>query len=291
MFGSRHVLILAAFCVAQPAWSQDQVIYREIFPNQGLTTKENAFAQGWFGEQHGSAITTAANQDLQLNSDSPSTEEQAINSNPQGVFPPSGRIFYSPNQRAGIYIFTDEYRFQSATLRRVSVDSSNSTCDSEANCPQGNFDALGDSLMRPAFRIGDTWYIAVEGKNVTRTDPTDWQTSTFEINTLTFLVADVYNPGECQSTDTNCLPRLRDPQETVASLPPGEVTAFGIYIKKNFGVVSGGNGTIRLDNFTLYGVLPGAPEPIPMTGVVGTAMLAGGLGLLGLFGLGRSRKC
>ena len=234
------------------------VIYREVFPNQleltgsGDLRKNEVYEQGWYGEQHGSAITTdPQDQDLLILDGNPSPNElQPINSYPNGpgAGAATGGAYYSRAQRWGIYIFTSEFSFQSQDLRKVRLEARNSATDTDNPATTG-FDEAHDSLMRPCFRIGDTWYISDTGQNVE--SPSSWVQYEFDMVGETYQTASIYNPGECQATEWNCLPREDGP---IGSgnilLPDGTIDAFGIYIIKNYKGLDG-KATYRIDNFEI----------------------------------------
>ncbi len=253
-------------------------IYREVFPNQSqggtpvdtdAYRKPEVFNQGWYGEQHGSHICTGPDQDLQIlvNPNPAPPNLDPINSNPQGPLTPNTTgAFYSPVQRAGIYIFTSEYAFYSQVLSEVRLQARNSACGTSGNTNSCTLEQIDQSLMRPAFRINKVWYIADQGQNIQTAAPSpgSWNQYEFNLAGMTFKTASQYSATpepvcngddayECSVDQFNCLPR----QDGTSGLPlpQGVVDAFGIYIIKNF-AGEGARATYRIDNFEIVASVP-----------------------------------
>ena len=193
------------------------------------------FAQGWYGEQHGSHICGAEFQDLQRLVGNVASELEPVNSNPQGpgVGSDTGGAFYSPAQRAGIYIFTSEYAFLSSVLTKVRLEAMNSACGTSGNVNDCPGDTVDQSLMRLALRIDDVWYISEAGQNIQsrKPDPGAWLQYEFNLDGMTFMTRSRYSDtpeedcsggaedkGECSVDEFNCLPRKSDDND-VSGVP------------------------------------------------------------------------
>jgi hypothetical protein len=289
--GLSIVLVLGSVAAVGAAGGGGRLIYREVFPNQldpsgpGDLRKNEVYDQGWYGEQHGSHITgDPQDQDLLILDGNPSPNELTpLHSEPQGpgAGTSTGGAYYSRAGRWGIFIFTSEFSFPSATLRRVTWEARNSTC--AENNPAGcDLQELEDSDMHLALRIGDTWYVSDMGMNVY--SPDEWVQFEFDLDGLTFETHSRYQAGECQPTDFNCLPRRDNPANPGNALPEGTVDAFGLYVEKNYRGADG-KATMRIDNFEVYAVPPVGGLTQPVRVLVLMAPAAGMVALASLLGL------
>lgn len=278
-------LLIVLGANSTPADAAVITVYREVFPNDSVPSATTGAqrlemqAQGWFGRQHGNepfTPTTAASPSLSGQIAIPaagSTELAPINSNPVGPTDQTGFLFWSPVQRAGIYLYTNEFPGLNTTdLRTITFESRNNTIYDPVNNPTDTERAR----MRLALLVGDEWYISDQGVYHTA-GPNVWQQQLFDISTLTFGLFNDHNGLETPTS----LPRNND-GSTGLSLPAGTVNAFGLYV--GFNVQSPStptSATIRIDNFAIQAEAP-VPEPA-------TLAVMGGL-FATAFGLVRGRR-
>ena len=247
---SRPVLLLSslaalALCSVSDRADGSEIIYREIFPNSGTSASaaDELVLQGWFGGQHDDVVGMNDGGQLFDRTTPPSgSMNPTPSSMPMGLPGTDGRMTWTPDARAGVYLYTDEFQFPTDGLKSISFDS-RSRPGEDPNQPQND-------RMRVALRIGnsDDWYIT--DQFVYQTADNQWQTNTFDLTTATWELFDVFNLGPGR------LPRS-DGSMTGLSLPDGIVTAFGVYNTKNQ------QGTFRIDDFTIEGRLAAAPIPEP----------------------------
>ncbi len=234
--------------------------YREVFPNDlsGQSQGQLATSQGWRAGQHDNSI--ASPPDGQISVSSGSAELSPVNSNPVGSILDTGFAFYSPDQRAGVYIYTQEYSFNSSLLDQVIWDSRNNT-GTRTNPSQQVADFTDMHLV---LRVGGDFYVSDQAF-LHQGNNSAWTTNTADLGALTFGLFDTYI-----NNDTTTLPRRTSnvAQQSGLSLPTGTVDLFGLYIDKNF-------GTIRIDNFALdlddAGVVPEATAAVIWLGLSGVA--------------------
>jgi hypothetical protein len=250
------VLAVAGVLAVQAA--QATVVYREVFPNDFAATQGlEATAQGWFGAQHGVEEFTPSSGQITKPA-SGNGEPGPINSNPQGAIDDTGFLFWSPANRAGIYLYTNEIaalNLDSSAITTVSWDSRNSS----DNLNTG-------TRMRVAVRIGGDWYISdgAEPHSSGSGAAATWETNSMTLASQTFALFDDHNSGESLTS----LPRNND-GDSGRALPGGAVEAIGLWINFNQTLAGGPNPTIRIDNFTVE-----AAVPAPVTALLfGTALL------------------
>lgn len=215
---SKFVLALTLVtCIVHNASAG--VIYREVFPNDSVTTgtgqqAAEGIAQGWYGQQHGGIpFTTAQSGQIAKPTQGVTPEMTPVNSNPVGPVAETGFYFWSPTNRAGIYLYTGEIAALSLNTNKltdVSWDSRNG----------GAVDS--NSRMRLALLVGSDWYISDQGNNHTLGSAT-WQSNTLSLSSLTFGLFNDHSVTE----PANALPRNND-GSTGLSLPAGTLNAIGL---------------------------------------------------------------
>lgn len=141
-----------------------------------------------------------------------------MNSNPQGPTADTGFLFWSPAQRASIYLYTNEVaalNLLTSDLLSVSWDSRNST----------NNSALS-TYMRLAFLVNGEWYIADLGEphSAGSGGSAVWETNTVAPLSSTYRLFDDHNANE----PTTALPRNNDNSPALQPLPIGTVDAVGL---------------------------------------------------------------
>ncbi|MEQ8848188.1 hypothetical protein [Botrimarina sp.] len=264
----KIALLIASLAVAalSAATADAAIEYREIFPNDSSTAGQGQLAidQSWFAGQHDNSI--ASPPDGQISVSTGSTELPAINSNPVGPTADTGFAFFSPDQRAGVYIYTNEYSFQSSDLNKVIWESRNNT----GTATQPRPDIADFTDMHLVFRVDGEFYVSDTGV-LHVGDRNAWTMNMLDPSTLTFGLFDTYIGG-----DTTTLPRRTTTagSESGLALPDGTVDLFGLYIEKNF-------GTIRVDNFALD--IDSAVVPEASAGLIWLLLtgLAGARGRMG----------
>ena len=270
--------VLACLLCAS-AGAQDATYYMETFPNcednriDPDRTTVGPF-HGWFGDQHGSSASDHFSDDLQHMEYGSTDEPAPINSqsgqecgNFRGLGA-TGASYFSRAERWGIYLFTDEFMFSTDDLTALNVDVLSHARDSTpgvilfAMSSQVQFISTNRThQLRPAFRMGDTWYISVpeDGASVpTAPDRTPGPFSeawtpvevSFDPNSLEYYAAPIPSTrGGCTLAETNCLPRLPDPLPLPTSLPSGVVDAFGFYMDKNWRGITEVDPTVTTKGF------------------------------------------
>ncbi|MEM7583398.1 MAG: hypothetical protein AAF560_08470 [Acidobacteriota bacterium] len=285
---------LAALFLADTLTAQT-VLYREVFPTEATSScsgdksscQSDIVADDWYAAQQGDTVDpmTATTQDLQqIPEGAPSSagsgnEPTAINSGAADADGTTGAALYEPSERFGVFLFTDEYSVASTSVGVVRFEARN---DMDDTTPLNTIDAMGNQsgpvvsatlypTMRPAFCIGNTWYVASTDGGQNTTSPTAWLSFEFALAGLTFEVA----PTGTSCLDLPTMPRTlnltddddpsdENPHATVDRLPSGNIDAFGIYWDKNWATDStapgatrnvGTLGQVRIDNFELAGPL------------------------------------
>jgi hypothetical protein len=236
------------------------VVYREVFPNDtGGTQGDLAATEGWKGGQHDNPILNPP--DGQISVSTGATEMTAVNSKPVGSTTNTGFLFYSPDQRAGVYNYTQEYSLRSDDLRKVKWDSRNNT--GTDNPIKNNDGSVNEELMAKAdmhlvFQVDSSWYVSDQGFQH-QGDNSAWTNNKVDVSGLTYGLFDRF-----KDENTDLLPRRTSTAalQSGLNLPSGTIDTFGIYVNKNF-------GTVRLDNYTLKAV----PTPSAIGG--GLLMLGG----------------
>jgi len=287
-------LVAGALVVAFGATAYSQtVVYREIFPTEGgESRKQRVRNNGWFGEQHGSVpIPVNANdQDLQISESQGSSEEDAVGNTPVGNPPPTSFAFYSPAERAGVYIGTFEFSMPIDELGGVCWETrSNAGArgpNDDSAAPQHPAGSTTESDQHLFLIVDGVTYISQNGIFVK--DPNVWTKVSFDPRTILYDRYDVVNFGE----PANGLKRFSgDAEDTGFSFSEivssgSTLEAFGLYIQKNIQGVNDSSATIRVDNFEL---LAAAPRTVPVTGPLGLGVLGLALAGLGGFGIRRLR--
>jgi hypothetical protein len=256
-------------------------LYRETFPTDpNATRKERVQNNGWFGEQHGSVWNpaNAADQDLQISESAGSSELGNVGNVPSGGANPTSFAFYSPSNRAGIYIGTFEFSMPIADLEEVRWESRSSAGprgdndDSAApNHPAGSSTESDQHLF---LNVDGVTYISQTGVFIE--DPDTWNTISFDPTVQLYNRYDALNVGEPIVGDPNfALQRFSgDAADTGLSwndiLAAGTtLDGVGLYIQKNLNGADE-KATIRIDNFELLGVpSPGAAALLTCAGLVG----------------------
>jgi hypothetical protein len=266
---------LALVTTLSAAHAAPTVVYREVFPNDFIVTASGpqaaeATAQGWYGAQHGGTPFVTQNGQIAKPA-SGNGEPGAINSNPQGLTTDTGFLFWSPNQRAGIYLYTGEVAglsLSTADLLSVNWDSRNSTNNLNSS-----------THMRLAFLVGGQWYISSVGEphSSGSGSAATWETNTLSPLSLSYQLFDDHSGLE----PITALPRNNDNLPGLQPLPSGTLEAVGLWMNFNAALPSTdpnfANATIRIDNFEITANV--VPEP-------GSLALAG-LAFAGLAGLRR----
>jgi hypothetical protein len=264
------------FTSLSAAHAAPTVVYREVFPNDFVASTVSgpqaaeATAQGWYAAQHGGTPFVTQNGQIAKPA-SGSSEVSAVNSNPQGSTADTGFLFFSPSQRAGIFMYTGEVaslNLSTADLRDVIWESRNSSANLD---PRTN--------MRLAFLVGGQWFISSlsEQHSTGSGSSADWEINFISTVGMTYQLFNDNNSGE----PATALPRNNDNSPALQPLPVGTVDAVGLWMEYNT-AVSGVNPTIRIDNFSIVADV----KPVPLPGSL--ALL--GLGLAGLAGLRRARR-
>ena len=243
-----------------PAQAGSFTAYREIFPNDSGGSQANiADTQGWKAGQHDNPIANPP--DGQISVGSGSTEKTPVNSNPVGPTADTGFAFYSPDQGAGVYNYTQEYSIQSDMLRQVKWESRNDTGTDNPIMSNGevNEELMAKADMHLVFRVDGSWYVSDEGFQH-QGDNDAWSQNSVKPQDETYGLFDDF-----KDSNTDLLPRRTNVPalQSGLSLPSGTIDTFGIYLNKNF-------GTVRLDNYTLKAV----PTP---TAIGGGLVMFGGL--------------
>ena len=262
--------------------SAQATVYLETFPACG----GNDGLYNWYGDQQGREALESTNYFGEIPFGGP--ERAAINNGAaecpeRGGGGTSHAIRYSRAERVGIFLFTDEYSFDTELFAEYKVDVLSHARDTTPGqvvfdatpsppntgiYPNGggiNPDDPITSLrpeIRPAFLMGTTWYIAdpddgqapIPSTATTGLESEDWDTLTFDPSALTYGTASQYGSirgdgggsAPCPVGGT-CLPRHDG--NSGLPLPDGTVDAFGFYIGKNWTQFQTTlNPTIRLDN-------------------------------------------
>ncbi len=276
----RHIAfaalsVCAVGLVAEAAQADSNVLYREVFPTDlqtpgtpaPLSRKERVFENGWFGEQHGSLVIDADSQDLQI-SESPGVtpELPPVGNTPVGNTL-SSFAFYSPSNRAGIYMGTFEYTMPVANLEWIEWASRSSAGARGPNDDTG--DGAGtttESDQHIWLLVDGAMFVSQEGTFLE--DPDNWNTITVDPTTQLYNRYDVLNDGE----PVGALPRFSgDGDDTGFAFNELGTTleGFGIWVKKNL-EGDDGRATYRIDNFTLKGIpSPGAAGALALGGLLG----------------------
>lgn len=240
------MLFLTAACAAlhgvavagSVASTDGNAIYREIFPNSATETDSHAEAtqQGWYGSQHDNSFSDQRGQIFDRTVGSGSTSPTP-NSNPVGVADGTdGRITWTPGARAGVYVYTMEFQFDSTRFITASFDSRNSGSGFDPDHPENDQMHI---VMRVLTDTSHDWYVSDQFEYHTAGSDT-WQHNEFAAANLTWRLYNTYFMN-----DPETLPREANPPQRGIALPEGTVTAFGVYNTKNQ------QGTNRYDDFTL----------------------------------------
>jgi hypothetical protein len=248
-------------------------VYREVFPNDFISPTVTgaqgleATAQGWYAAQHGGTpFVTSSGQIAKPASGN--GEPGAVGSNPQGSTTDTGFFFWSPSQRAGIFMYTGEVaalNLSTSSLTEVRWDSRNSSDNSASS-----------TNMRLAFLVGGQWFISSAGEPHSNGsgNTATWETNSLAPLSLTYQLFNDNNTNETPGS----LPRNNDNLPAVQALPDGVIQAAGLWMSFNTAAPNV-NPTIRIDNFEISANTVPIPGSLPLIG----------LGLVGLMAARRSK--
>lgn len=219
--------VAATLCCAAAAYAEPKTVYRETFGYCSGTVGRDAAAEtNWVGLVSG--LPQAKISNLKVFSYGTRDVGGSVNSNPLGLA--QGYSFWF-KPVYGLTLLTAEFQFDVGILK-------NSQARIEYKQRLSGIDPNGlPNKTHLAFLIDDVWYIS--GDFVRQLRPGVWESAQLAPGALTYGTVP-HSAGRGPTT----------PVEFGAPLPAaGTVRAFGVFLDEV-------NGRVRLDNFTIKGLLP-----------------------------------
>jgi hypothetical protein len=256
-FSAQHFGITIFALAMLPGLASGSTLYREIFPDR-LTppaSQEQQLAnEGWYGGNTGDAFlgNIVGGEGAISAGGVGAAEQAAVNSNPQGISNPASSFgFWSKEGVSNNFLYTAEYSLPVASLTSVNWNSRNSSNSASVIAVDGQGGSL-ETDTHIALRIANNWYVSDQGF-LQQGDATAWRDNLAVVSNLTWGLFDDYGAVP----DFSLLPgRSSTMGAGIVGLPNGTIDGFGLWWERVSRPPGVGNGTNRIDNFTLNGTVP-----------------------------------